>query len=128
MIISEFTLAKDVKPRFQLYNQQGSHLAEQEMLMLTQPHEQDVIIRRDTITFMTPRQNKADQIFLQNLIIKLVLERQSDGVVSSTKPVFEVVPHDFHVDVCLLCDHHPDGGKCALPKIVRAQPGIKRRL
>ena len=128
IMISEFTLAKDVKPRFQLYDQQGTHLAEQEEWLLTQPNEKEVRVRRDTIIFMTPKQNKADQIFLKRLIVKLVLVRQSDGVISSTKPIFELVPHDYHVGTCLLCHYHPDGEQCALPKIIRAHPGTKRRL
>ena len=128
IMISEFVLAKDVKPAFQLYDKDGNRLIGQEEEMLAQPCEGEISVRRGTITFMTPPQDKADLIMLNKNLVRLVLRRQSDGVISTSKPIFEITPHDFHEGICLLCDYGLDGGERHIPKIVHAQPGVKRRV
>ena len=128
IIISEFVLARDVRPTFQLHDKDGKHLIDQEEEMLTQPNEEKISKRRGTITFVTPSQDKADSIMLKKYLIRLVLKRQSDGVISTNKPIFEIIPHDFYDGVCLLCDYDLDGGGRSIPKVIRAQPGVKRRV
>ena len=128
IIIPEFVIARDVKPTFQLYDKDGKHLVDQEEEMLTQPNEEKLSIRRSTITFITPPQDKADSIMLKKYLIRLVLKRQSDGVTSTNKPIFEITPHDFYDGLCLLCDYDLDGGRRNIPKVIHAQPGVKRRI
>ena len=128
IIISEFTLAKDVRPRFQLYSPLGIRLIKTEETMLAQPIEEELSVGRNTITFLTPMQSKADEIMLNRFTVRLALERQSDGVTSPNNPTFSVTPHDFHQGVCLLCDYDVDGAVRDIPKVIHAQPGVKRRI
>ena len=128
IIISEFTLAKDVRPRFQLYSPLGIRLIKTEETMLEQPIEEEISVGRNTITFLTPMQNKADEIMLNRFTVRLVLERQSDGVTSQNNPKFSITPHDFYQGVCLLCDYDIDGTVRDIPKVIHAQPGVKRRI
>ena len=128
IIISEFTLAKDVRPRFQLYSPLGIRLIKTEETMLEQPMEEEISVGRNTITFLTPMQNKADEIMLNRFTVRLVLERQSDGVTSQNNPKFSITPHDFYQGVCLLCDYDIDGTVRDIPKVIHAQPGVKRRI
>merc|ERR1711881_203728 len=49
VLLAEFGLAKDVEPKFQLYDSQGSRLLEEEESLLIQPEMTDTSIMRESI-------------------------------------------------------------------------------
>ena len=133
MMIAEFGLAKDVRPRFQLYDSAGNRLKEQEEKLLAQPNDQpgkSVSIMKETIVFITPKQPHAE-LFMQNQwTVKLVARRSSDGLVSKTKFDFDLVPHDFY-STCIFCEIDPDkqllGQATIAPLRDVARPGLRKR-
>merc|ERR1712203_796921 len=62
VMLSEFGLAKDVEPKFQLYDSQGIRLLEEEESLLRQPQRGDTSIMRESIVFITPPQPLAETI------------------------------------------------------------------
>merc|ERR1711915_21744 len=132
VMIAEFGLAKDVEPRFQLYDSQGVRLKDQEEL-LAQPNEQSqklVMIMKETIVFITPRQPHAELIMRNQWKVKLVARRTSDGLVSRTKFPFQILPHDYY-STCVFCDIDPDkeepGQATIVPMREVARPGMRKR-
>merc|ERR1719474_539266 len=132
VMIAEFGLAKDVEPRFQLYDSQGVRLKDQEEL-LAQPNEQSqklVMIMKETIIFITPRQPHAELIMRNQWKVKLVARRTSDGLVSRTKFPFQILPHDYY-STCVFCDIDPDkeepGKATIVPMREVARPGMRKR-
>ena len=68
VMIAEFGLAKDVEPRFQLYDSDGNRLKDQEDKVLAQPSDQpgkSVSIMKETIVFITLKQPNTEMI-MQN--------------------------------------------------------------
>ena len=66
-MVSEFPLARDVQPRFQLYDSTGSRLKEAEEEMLNQPGssgERAVEVLKETIVFITPGQTHAERTLM----------------------------------------------------------------
>merc|ERR1711970_417228 len=133
VMIAEFGLAKDVEPRFQLYDSEGTRLKEQEEKFLMQPNIQQgksVSIMKETIVFITPPQPNAEMILENHWQVKLVARRSSDGLVSKTKFDFDIVPHDFY-STCIFCEIDPDKQKLGQATIAPmrdvARPGLRKR-
>jgi len=133
VMIAEFGLAKDVEPRFQLYNSEGKRLKEEEEKVLMQPNIQQgksVSIMKETIVFITPHQPNAEMILENQWRVKLVARRSSDGLVSKTKFDFDIVPHDFY-STCIFCEIDPDkqalGQATIAPMRDVARPGLRKR-
>jgi len=133
VMIAEFGLAKDVEPRFQLYDSDGTRLKDQEEKLLAQPNDQpgkSVSIMKETIVFITPKQPHAEMIMQNQWTVKLVARRSSDGLVSKTKFNFDIVPHDFY-STCIFCDIDPDkealGHATIAPMRDVARPGLRKR-
>merc|ERR1712013_326341 len=133
VMIAEFGLAKDVEPRFQLYDQEGRRLKEEEDAVLVQPNTQQgrtVSIMKETIVFITPPQPHAETILENNWRVKLVARRSSDGLVSKTKFDFDLVPHDYY-STCIFCEIDPDkqalGSATIAPMRDVARPGLRKR-
>eukprot|EP00091_Calanus_sinicus_P015812 TRINITY_DN3458_c0_g1_i2.p1 TRINITY_DN3458_c0_g1~~TRINITY_DN3458_c0_g1_i2.p1 ORF type:complete len:342 (-),score=44.36 TRINITY_DN3458_c0_g1_i2:64-1089(-) len=134
VMIAEFGLAKDVKPRFQLYDTDGTRLKDQEEKLLAQPNDQggkSVSIMKETIVFITPKQPNAELIMQNQWTVKLVARRTSDGLVSKTKFNFDIVPHDFY-STCIFCDIDPDkealGHATIAPMRDVARPGLEKQM
>jgi len=130
VMIAEFGLAKDVEPRYQLYDKDERRLHEQENLLLIQPTEFSVL--KESIIFITPAQPHADKILLSNYKIKLVARRGSDGYVSRKKFDFNFVPHDYYQGGCIFCNFDPDmsenqGPAKIVPMNAVARPGVRKR-
>merc|ERR1719320_526670 len=133
VMIAEFGLAKDVEPRFQLYDQEGRRLKEDEDAVLVQPNTQQgrtVSIMKETIVFITPPQPHAETILENNWRVKLVARRSSDGLVSKTKFDFDLVPHDYY-STCIFYEIDPDkqalGSATIAPMRDVARPGLRKR-
>jgi len=131
VMIAEFGLAKDVEPKYQLYDKDDRRLHEQENLLLIQPTEFTVL--KESIIFITPAQPHADKILLSNYKIKLVARRDSDGYVSRKKFDFNFVPHDYYQGGCIFCNYDPDrqteyhGPAKLVPMNAVARPGVRKR-
>ena len=133
VLISEFSLARDVEPYFQLYSSSGSRLMTEEEMYLTQPQDQPenaISVSKETIVFITPVQEHAELILQRGWEVRLVARRKSDGLFSQKKFPFEIVPHDFYT-TCIFCDLDPDkgvGGRASLvPKRAHSRPGLRKR-
>ena len=133
VMIAEFGLAKDVEPRFQLYDSEGKRLKDQEENLLNQPSNhpvKTVSIMKETIVFITPNQPHAETIMKNRWTVKLVARRTSDGLVSKTKFNFDYVPHDFY-SPCVFCAINPDkqdlGHATIAPMRDVARPGLRKR-
>jgi len=125
-MLSENQLAKDVEPRFLLYDGNGKHLLEMEHFVV-QPA--DVTVLKETIIFISPPQPHIEMIMRNGWSIKLVGVRKSDGFQSTRKFPFNYVPEDFY-DPCIFCNFNSDGysSEVGLPEpIGPARPGVKKR-
>eukprot|EP00092_Neocalanus_flemingeri_P014524 GFUD01015671.1.p1 GENE.GFUD01015671.1~~GFUD01015671.1.p1 ORF type:complete len:633 (+),score=203.98 GFUD01015671.1:47-1945(+) len=139
-MVSEFSLAKDVQPVFQVWSQEGIRIDEKlEMDLIRQPTEISIV--RDTIIFITPCQPNIQVIQENNWMIKVLAKRKSDG--------FESQAFDFHYEVhnaaqylktfsnysfefhCIFCDLNPDrelpDSKGLVKVLEVARPGSKRK-
>ena len=127
-MISQGLLAQDVLPRFQLFDSEGRRLESLEHL-LGQPSS-DITILKEMIIFIAPEQKNIEQIFSNGWEIKLLGQRNSDNMESSTKFSFQYFPHDFY-DPCIFCSVKPDGisslSSCLPSPISPAKPGIRKR-
>ena len=127
-MISQGLLAQDVLPRFQLFDKTGNRLEDLEHL-LSQPSS-DITILKEMIIFIAPEQKNIEQIFSNSWEIKLLGQRTSDNMESSTKFSFQYFPHDFY-DPCIFCSVKPDGvsslSSCLPSPISPAKPGIRKR-
>jgi len=132
VMLSEFGLAKDVEPKFQLYDSQGIRLLEEEESLLKQPQMADTSIMRESIVFITPPQPLAETIRSRGYKVRLVARRSSDGYVSKKKFDFDYIPHDYY-DPCFFCHEDPDnipqsGSRAKLvPMKEVARPGLRKR-
>jgi len=131
VMLAEFGLAKDVMPRFQLYNDEGVRLTGEEESLLSQPLLADTSIMRESIVFITPPQPHVETIRTRGLTIKLVARRSSDGYVSKKKFDFVYLPHDYY-DPCFFCyenpDNNPESSRAKLvPMKEVARPGLRKR-
>jgi len=132
VLLAEFGLAKDVEPKFQLYDSQGVRLLEEEETLLRQPQMTDTSIMRESIVFITPPQPQAETIRSRGYKVRLVARRSSDGYVSKKKFDFDYLPHDYY-DPCFFCQEDPDnipqsGSRAKLvPMKEVARPGLRKR-
>jgi len=131
-MIAEFAFAKDVQPRFQLYDSEGRRLHEKEETLLQQPSPSDVCVLKESIIFITPVQDHAEELYRKKYKIKLVAQRQSDGYVSKKKFDFKYLPHDYYTPTCYLCEFDPDnneeqGVAQLVPLKEVARPGLRKR-
>ena len=78
--------------------------------MKKKPSSDEIVTTKETITFITPEQPHAEHIMWNQWTVKLVAYRMSDGLVSSSKFVFDICPHDFYTH-CIFCDINPDKQK-----------------
>merc|ERR1712073_6950 len=128
VMIAEWGLAKDVEPKFLLYDSEGRRLVDKEESLLVQPA--DFSVMKESIIFITPAQPCAEAILVNNYKIKLVARRASDGYISRKKFDFDFVPHDFY-STCIFCALDPDtaGGDDAklVPMRDVARPGLRKR-
>jgi len=122
IMVSEYTLANDVMPRFQIFDQQGVHRTDMEHF-LAQPSSSpsEKIIKNGTIIFLTPPQTQLPKIvdMVGAFEIRLVAWRESDGLVSE---------HFFTFQYDDACDQSMDGKD--MPRIEtldRAKPRHKKR-
>jgi len=144
VMIAEFGLAKDVVPRFQLYDNSDRRLFEQEEQLLQQPVQSDISVLKESIIFITPPQPNAAKFLLNKYKIKLVAKRHSDGYVSRKKFDFTYVPHDYFQGIpCMFCcldsdnvqgklvsisDSNNIQGKASLVALKEvARPGLRKR-
>jgi len=132
VMLAEFGLAKDVEPKFQLYDSQGNRLLEEEQQLLRQPQMADTSVMRESIVFITPPQPQAETIRSRGYKVRLVARRSSDGYVSKKKFDFDFIPHDYY-DPCFFCYEDPDnipqsGSRAKLvPMKEVARPGLRKR-
>jgi len=132
VMLAEFGLAKDVEPKFQLYDSHGIRLLEEEENLLRQPQMTDTSIMRESIVFITPPQPQAEYIRSRGYKVRLVARRSSDGYVSKKKFDFDYIPHDYY-DPCFFCYENPDnipqsGSRAKLvPMKEVARPGLRKR-
>merc|ERR1712172_466273 len=103
MMISEYDLADDVVPRFELYDGEGIHRTDvQDWIVQPIKSASTMAIKNATIIFLTPAQPHLEK--MQNQIgsfsLKLVAHRQGDGMTSKA----------FAFEYTSCCDHRMDGG------------------
>ena len=133
VLISEFELAKDVEPYFQLYSASGERIEIEEKIYLTQPSDQPgntVSILKETIVFITLAQDHAKKVLGAGWEVRLLARRKSDGLFSKTMFPFKILPHDYY-SVCVFCymnpDREPDGHTSIAPKREHARQGLRKR-
>jgi len=134
LMVSEGQIARDVEPKFLLYDQNDRRLEEMDHILIQpndsrNPSAKNTIVLKESIIFITPAQPNIELIMKNGWLIKLVGVRKSDGFESLKKFIFTYVPDDFY-DPCIFCELHPDGnsGKAVLPSpIGPAKPGVKKR-
>eukprot|EP00092_Neocalanus_flemingeri_P000871 GFUD01000928.1.p1 GENE.GFUD01000928.1~~GFUD01000928.1.p1 ORF type:complete len:806 (-),score=155.07 GFUD01000928.1:82-2499(-) len=134
VMVAESQIAKDVEPKFLLFDQNGKRLEEMDKILIQpndsrNPTDINVSVLKETIIFITPPQPNIEMIMKNGWLIKLAGVRKSDGFESSKKFNFNYVPDDFY-DPCIFCELKPDGntGKAVLPSpIGPARPGVKKR-
>ena len=121
VMISEYDLADDVVPRFEVYDSDGNHRPEVEDYIV-QPIKSTstMAIKNTTIIFLTPAQPSLGMIEAQigNFSLKLVAHRQRDGMTSKA----------FAFKYTDSCNHRMDGDEEAkIEGQDRAKPGHKKR-
>jgi len=131
VMLAEFGLAKDVSPRFQLYNHEGKRVCGEEETLLRQPQLNDTSIMKESIVFITPAQPHIETIRSRGYTIKLLARRASDGYTSKKKFDFDYLPHDYY-DPCFFCyenpDNNPESSRARLvPMKEVARPGLRKR-
>merc|ERR1712032_1077891 len=121
MMISEYDLADDVVPKFEVYDAEGIHRMDvEEWIVQPIKSASTMAIKNATIIFLTPAQPHLEKI--QNQIgsfsLKLVAHRQGDGMTSKA----------FAFEYTTCCDHRMDGDEEAkIEGQDRAKPGCKKR-
>ena len=127
IMVSENPIPKDVVPKFQLYEKDGTRVKEVDPI-LVQPDEKQISVMKETIIFITPMQPNMEKIMQNGWTIKLVAVRLSDGCESKKKYNFNFVPHDFY-QPCIFCIMKPDGhdGKAILPSPIETSKTGKRK-
>jgi len=121
MMISEYDLADDVVPRFEVYGADGSPRGDaQEWIVQPITSSSMMAIKNHTIIFLTPAQPHLEKIQNQigNFSLKLVAYRQGDRMTSKA----------FDFEYTNSCDHRMDGDENAkIEGQDRAKPGCKKR-
>ena len=121
MMISEYDLADDVVPRFELYDAEGIHRTDvQDWIVQPIKSASTMAIKNATIIFLTPAQPHLEKMQNQigNFSLKLVAHRQGDGMTSKA----------FAFEYTTCCDHRMDGDEEAkIEGQDRAKPGCKKR-
>ena len=132
VLVSEFSLAADVEPRFQLLGADGARAAAAEEALVRQPGEQaarTVEVLRETIVFLTPEQPHAERLLAEGWRLELVARRRSDGRVSRARFPFHYLPHDYYKP-CPFCELGVDGLEepaALAPPRVQTRPGLRKR-
>jgi hypothetical protein len=129
IMVSEYNLDKNVFPIFQVYDQNDDHHPELDELLI-QPHKDEVILKNQTIIFITPKQPSLAQIksHLENYRIKLLGKRMGDGYTSNKMFNFRYIEHQFKN--CPFCDHKVDSDEHVQIEagIERPKPRQKKRV
>ena len=124
---SEYDLADDVEPIFEVYDAQGNHRVEiEEQNLIAQPKNSPTTktVKNSTIIFLTPAQPNLQVIqeIIGNFTTKLVAKRMSDGLVSNRAFPFQ------YTKCHSTCDHTIDGPEEAkIEHQERAKPNNKKR-
>jgi len=96
IMVSEYPLASDVFPKFQVHDETGRHRPEFD-IYLTQPENKEHSIKRHsyTLIFLSPQQKYLKHIkdSSSNLFLKLLVERKGDGYISSKAFNFRYIKH-----------------------------------
>merc|ERR1719500_2706534 len=121
-MVSEYELADDVEPKFEVYDSAGNQRPSVEDEWLVQPVNTSatMTVTNTTIIFLTPAQPNLRSI--GEFSLKLVARRRSDGLTSRTFN-FQYVEHTEK------CDHLVDSedGVARIEKRTRARPNNKKR-
>jgi len=129
IMVSEYTLDKNVAPIFKVYDQNDQHHPELDTF-LVQPHKDEVNLKNQTIIFITPKQPRLDEIgtYLANYKIKLLGKRMGDGYESNKMFNFRYIEHQFNN--CPFCDHKVDSDEHVQIEagIDRPKPRQKKRV
>merc|ERR1711974_571808 len=117
MMISEYNLADDVVPRFEVYDADGCHRLDfEEWIVQPIKSASTMAIKNATIVFLTPAQPHLEKI--QNQIgdfsLKLVAHRLGDGMTSKA----------FAFEYTTSCDHRLDGDEDAI--LVQQQEATRK--
>ena len=107
VIIAKFALTRNLVPIFLLYDINGSRLHVHEKSLLCQPNPRQITVMRNAMSFIVPSQPFAEKIFINQWVVKLTIMRLSDGLLSNTMFLFDLVPHDFY-STCFFCEFDPD--------------------
>ena len=83
MMVSEFGLAKDVVPAYQLWQDDQRMEEKAERQLINQPGPKNIKIVRDSIIFISPPQPNILKLDKMNIKIKLLARREKDGVESN---------------------------------------------
>merc|ERR1719500_2462056 len=125
-MVSEYELADDVEPKFEVYDSAGNQRPSVEDEWLVQPVNTSatMTVTNTTIIFLTPAQPNLRRIreSIGEFSLKLVARRRSDGLTSRTFN-FQYVEHTEK------CDHLVDSedGVARIEKRTRARPNNKKR-
>jgi len=126
IMVSEYELADDVEPKFEVYDSAGNQRPSVEDEWLVQPVNTSatMTVTNTTIIFLTPAQPNLRRIreSIGEFSLKLVARRRSDGLTSRTFN-FQYVEHTEK------CDHLVDSedGVARIEKRTRARPNNKKR-
>jgi len=120
IMVSEYNLAKDVSPVFQVYDGFDVHRPEFDNY-LAQPPKNEFNLKNQTIVFITPPQTRLMEIkeHLRNYTIKLLAKRKGDGYTSNKTFNFRYIDHQ--PNQCPFCDYKVDSDE-----LVQIEAGIER--
>ena len=128
IMVSEYNLAKDVSPVFQVYDEFDVHRPELDEF-LVQPNKTEFNLKNQTIIFITPEQPRLLEIRnnMSNYNIKLLAKRKGDGYTSNKMFNFRYIEHE--VNQCPFCDYKVDSDELVQIEvgIERPKPGQKKR-
>ena len=121
MMISEYDLADDVVPRFEVYDSDNNHRPDvDDFVMQPIKSPTTMAIKNTAIIFLTPAQPHLEEIQpkIGNFSLKLVAYRRRDGMTSKA----------FAFEYTDSCDHRMDGdGETKIEDQDCAKPGHKKR-
>jgi len=126
IMVSEYDLADDVEPKFEVYDSAGNQRPSVEEEWLLQPLNTNatMTVTNTTIIFLTPAQPNLRRIreSIGEFSLKLVARRRSDGLTSRAFN-FQYIEHNEN------CDHLVDSedGVARIEKRTRARPNNKKR-
>jgi len=126
IMVSEYTLAKGVRPIYQVTNKFGEHMPYLDKY-LAQPDQ--FVIKNQTIIFLTPPQKHLQELEnnLRNFSIKLLAKREGDGYTSNREFEFKYLDHKDNS--CPYCDLKIDTDEVVQIEagIAKPKPGTKKR-